>query len=235
MLKITWNTYSVRRDLYKLGCKFSYEDKVWVCDDNKAVIDFCSQHNLDFQNYDKNIILDEKREVEQQNIRAKKKAEKYQERAEITEVKADETQISQHERDFLVLAELVKVWHHSEWRHRRLLDKCRRTMDKQMELYDKSKEYQRKADYWKNKHFLTEWEKQARKAQVKYIRSQAEYLWGKHYKVWDTYTWRHCSWIIQKINAKTVILDSWSKLQIAYSQDFDLYLKQANDEAKKND
>jgi hypothetical protein len=43
----------------------------------------------------------------------------------------------------------------------------------------------------------------------------------------------HCSGVIQKINAKTVLIKGWNtgsimKIEIAYSKDFDLILNEAN-------
>lgn len=208
----------------------------YISHHNEEIIDFCIKHDLKFENYDRDIVLDEKWEVEQQNIRAKRKAEKYQTRAETLEVKAEQTTISQHESDFLSLWEPIKVWHHSEGRHRRLLERTRRTMDKQHELYEKSSEAERKAKYRENKKFYTEDEKKQKKERAKKIRELAEQLRIKDHSVWWIYSWRHTGdKIIRKINAKTVCLEWWWKWEIAYSKDFDLYLKKARDEVKKND
>ena len=235
MLKITWDTYEYRRHLSKYGCKYSYEDKCWVSYHNEEIIDFCIQNNLKFENYDKNVVLDEKREVEQKNIRARQKAENYRNRAENYEKKWDNETISQHERDFLSLWEPIKVWHHSEWRHRKLLERCRNKMDRQMDYYKTSNELERKAEYWENKKYRTEEEKIERKERAKSHFERALELWRSKYKIWDEYIWRHCCWIIEKINNKSVIIKwnvSWAKMKmdIAYSKDFDLFLKQTQNE-----
>jgi len=231
MLKITWDTYSYRRHLVKYGCKFSYEDKCRLTHHNEEIIDFCILTWLWFENFEADFNLDEEWEVKQKNIRAKQKAEKYQERALNYEKKWDGEQLGQHERDFLVLAEPIKIWHHSEWRHRKLLERSRRKMDKQMEYYKQSDELERKARYWENKKYTTEEEKEKKKEQTKNHWQRALDLWKSRYKIWDMYIWRHCSWIIEKINNKSVIIkwnNSWQslKMDIAYSKDFDLLLKE---------
>jgi len=231
LIKITWNTYLHRRELSRFGCKFSYSDKVWVWSKTGGVIDFCNNNNLDFEDYEKDIVLDEKFEVEQKNIRARQKAERYNNRAMQLEQKAENTIPTQQERDFLSLGEPIKVWHHSEWRHRKLIDRVRRTYDKQHELYKKSEENERKAKYRENKIYRTEEDKKMKKELAKVRMEQALQLRRDKYKIWDEYIGRHCCWIIEKINNRTVVI-KWEvtgqlmKMDIAYSKDFDLFLKQ---------
>lgn len=81
--------------------------------------------------------------------RAKAKAERYGAWAGKAEEKADERREASNEgRDFLKLAEPIKIGHHSEKRHRALIERNHRRMEKAMELYDKAKEHQHKAEYW---------------------------------------------------------------------------------------
>ncbi|HZJ76043.1 MAG TPA: DUF3560 domain-containing protein [Clostridia bacterium] len=54
-------------------------------------------------------------------------------------------------KDFLVPGEPIKVGHHSEKRHRALLDRNWRRMEKSVESYKKAEEAERKAAYWENK------------------------------------------------------------------------------------
>lgn len=53
--------------------------------------------------------------------------------------------------DFLVLAEPIKIGHHSEKRHRALIDRNWSRMEKCVEESKKSDEYARKAAYWESK------------------------------------------------------------------------------------
>lgn len=231
MLEITWNTYVFRRDLRWFGCAFSYEKGAYLWKETQELIQFCSDKWLQFVKTD-DVVLDESFAVQQKNIKAQQRADKYRDRALNYENKAEHTVISQHERDFLVLAEPIKVGHYSEWRHRHLIKKSQRTMDKQMELYNKSNEAERKAEYRENKKFYTEDEKKAKKEKAMKIRKLAEDLRKKEYNVWGVYVWRHTSGTIQKINNKTVILVSGWKRDIAYSKDFDDYIKRVRLEHK---
>ena len=84
--------------------------------------------------------------------RAKAKADRYSSWAASAENKSDQYyQASQEGRDFLSLAEPIKVGHHSEKRHRALIERNWSRMGKSVELADKAKEHENKAEYWANK------------------------------------------------------------------------------------
>lgn len=51
-------------------------------------------------------------------------------------------------RDFLALGEPIKIGHHSERRHRRLIERNWERMGKSVAESDKAKEYERRAAYW---------------------------------------------------------------------------------------
>ena len=58
---------------------------------------------------------------------------------------------SKEGRDFLVLGEPIKVGHHSERRHRKLIERNWERMGKSVAESEKAKEYERRAEYWKDK------------------------------------------------------------------------------------
>lgn len=58
---------------------------------------------------------------------------------------------SQEGKDFLSLGEPIKVGHHSEKRHRALLERNWNRMGKSVEFAEKAKEAERKAEYWERK------------------------------------------------------------------------------------
>lgn len=58
---------------------------------------------------------------------------------------------SQEGREFLSLGEPIKIGHHSEKRHRALLERNQKRMDKSMEFAGKAKAAEQKAEYWENK------------------------------------------------------------------------------------
>lgn len=84
--------------------------------------------------------------------RARRKAEKYNEWADSRHRKGDEWyEKSKEGHEFLRLAEPIKVGHHSEKRHRALIERNHLRMDNAMENYKKGKEHQKKAKIWEDK------------------------------------------------------------------------------------
>jgi hypothetical protein len=84
--------------------------------------------------------------------RAKAKAERYKKWSDSASEKSRKKWEESHEgKDFLALAEPIKVGHHSEKRHRALIERNHKRMDKSMELLRKSEEHDLKAEYWESK------------------------------------------------------------------------------------
>ncbi len=55
---------------------------------------------------------------------------------------------SQKHSDFLSLGEPIKVGHHSEKRHRRIIEQADHNMGKSVEFSDRAESHQSKAEYW---------------------------------------------------------------------------------------
>jgi hypothetical protein len=84
--------------------------------------------------------------------RAKQKAEKLQNAAINAENKSNEYyDRSNKDRDFLSLGEPVKVGHHSERRHRRIIEQAHNNMGKSVEMSEKAEKYEDRAKYWEAK------------------------------------------------------------------------------------
>tara|TARA_R110001606_G_scaffold163215_1_gene307397 strand:+ start:249 stop:878 length:630 start_codon:yes stop_codon:yes gene_type:complete len=82
---------------------------------------------------------------------AQRKANKYLVYSENAEKRSDEFWKSSKEgADFLALAEPIKVGHHSESRHRNLIERNDNRMRKSIAESDKSEEYKKKSEYWEN-------------------------------------------------------------------------------------
>lgn len=82
----------------------------------------------------------------------KKKAERLQSWALSAEKKSDKYYEASNEgKDFLVLAEPIKIGHHSEKRHRALIERNWNRMSKSVEFSKQSAEYESRADYWLRK------------------------------------------------------------------------------------
>ena len=83
---------------------------------------------------------------------SERKAEKYSNAYTNSMNKSNERmQAAQEGRDFLSLAEPIKVGHHSEHRHRALIERNNNRMDKSMEYYQKAEEQKRKIEYLESK------------------------------------------------------------------------------------
>jgi len=83
---------------------------------------------------------------------AKKKAERYQQWAINSENKSNALWEASHEgRDFLALGEPIKIGHHSEKRHRALIERNHNRMSKAVEVGKKVEQHESKAEYWTRK------------------------------------------------------------------------------------
>lgn len=83
---------------------------------------------------------------------AEKKAQRIISSAEKAESKSDEFyKKSNKDRDFLSLAEPIKIGHHSEKRHRKLFEDANRNMSKCVEFSNKAKTLEEKSQYWLNR------------------------------------------------------------------------------------
>ena len=83
---------------------------------------------------------------------AKKRAERIQGWAESAEKKSNQYyEASKEGKDFLALAEPIKVGHHSEKRHRALIERNWNRMGKSVAFSDKAKEHKTRAEYWESK------------------------------------------------------------------------------------
>lgn len=83
---------------------------------------------------------------------AKKRAEKLENAAANAEKKSLQYyEASQEGKDFLVLAEPIKIGHHSEKRHRALIERNWNRMGKCVEFSNKAETYEERAEYWKAK------------------------------------------------------------------------------------
>lgn len=109
----------------------------------------CEVYNLIAKNSDKffySIVR-----IEEQTY-AQRKAERYSNSAANHTAKSENyCNASQEGREFLSLGEPIKVGHHSEKRHRALIERNWNRMGKSVEFSKKAKEAEQKAEYWENK------------------------------------------------------------------------------------
>lgn len=80
---------------------------------------------------------------------AKRKAERLEGAQANASAKSDQYwEAASEGKDFLVLGEPIKIGHHSEGRHRALIERNHARMSKSMELQKKAEAYQDRAAYW---------------------------------------------------------------------------------------
>ena len=83
---------------------------------------------------------------------ARRRAEKLQNASLNAEKKADEYwEASNEGRDFLSLGEPIKVGHHSEKKHRALIERNHARIEKAIDLGKKAESYESRIDYWESK------------------------------------------------------------------------------------
>ncbi len=84
--------------------------------------------------------------------RARRKAERYESWAKSANKRSNDfyKKAMEHE-SFLTLGEPVKVGHHSEHRHRKLIENADRNMCKSVREIDKMDEHLKKAEYWEQR------------------------------------------------------------------------------------
>lgn len=83
---------------------------------------------------------------------AKKKAEKLQNASLNAEKKSNQYyEASSEGKDFLALGEPIKIGHHSEKRHRALIERNHNRMNKCIEFSNKADDYESRVSYWADK------------------------------------------------------------------------------------
>lgn len=109
----------------------------------------CEVYNLIAKNDDKYFYSIVR--VEDQSY-AQRRAKRYANIASNHNVKSNEyIKASEEGKEFLSLGEPIKVGHHSEKRHRALIERNWRRMEKSVEHFEKAESAQHKAEYWENK------------------------------------------------------------------------------------
>lgn len=84
--------------------------------------------------------------------RAKLKAEKYDNWSNSATEKSNQAyDASNKHSDFLSLGEPIKIGHHSEGRHRKMIESANNNMRKSVELNNKADSHMNKSEYWKSR------------------------------------------------------------------------------------
>jgi hypothetical protein len=136
--------------LAKCPTEHSRGDIIQVASKNGQVSD-CEIHNLIVKNSNGYFYSITRCDGLNRQTYAERKAEKYKAWAQSAEAKSAALWHQSSEgRGFLSLAEPIKVGHHSESRHRALIARNHKRMDKSMEQESKAKCYKISAAYWES-------------------------------------------------------------------------------------
>jgi hypothetical protein len=83
---------------------------------------------------------------------AKNKSERLERASINADIKSNNYfKASNKDAEFLSLAEPIHIGHHSEKRHRRIIEQAQNNMGKSVEFSEKSEQYENRAEYWAKK------------------------------------------------------------------------------------
>lgn len=118
--------------------------------------------------------------------------------------------MSEQERDFLILWEPIKVWHHSERRHRKVIEKLNRDFERRWLAYKEAELAEDKKEYWEEELKRLEAKKNWTWLNAKERKEKAIEIIKSKIKIWDKCFYNRTECIIEKINKNTVKLDNYS-------------------------
>ena len=200
MVKISGNTYPHRGALRGFGALFNYDEKAYFCVLSENVQQYCRDNDLEIESVEFDIIKvtpatgEDLRAIRQAKIDRRK--ERLYERAERATARASKHNLSSVESDFLSLMEPVKVGHHSERPHRKLLDRAQTKMTKRCKEYSYANELIDRADSM---------QKAAIKGDAENARDKKRAAFDEKFKegsIVFSYAWGDCE--IIKMNKKSV-------------------------------
>lgn len=151
---ITGKTYPHRRALRSAGAIFDYDEKGYIAkSDNDAVLNIANAEGLEVTEYDASEeqltpATDERlRKIRQDKI--DRKRERLYKQAEAADRRAEKARnrLSDGENAFLSLAEPIKVGHHSERRHRKLIEKAQKSASDACAEWKKAEDLRQRADW----------------------------------------------------------------------------------------
>lgn len=218
---IIWNTYLLRKEIKaKFKAFRNPEYKWWAVESEFGVIEYCKDNWLDIVESEWNI-----ERMDRDDIRiekAKKRIWLWDKKADKFEKIAEKSDVSKQERDFLSLAEPIKIWHHSEKRHRKLIEKARKKMDQRVKAYDEKENAEDKKEYRENELKRLQDKKEWKRKNADERRKELIEKTKNSISVWSTVYrfWHEC--IVVKKNEKSAKIKKVNDIEILWSVAYNL-------------
>jgi hypothetical protein len=210
MYLITWKTYILRREIKSFWYKWDKDNNWWIWNNYPEKLHlFITKNNLLVKEVD-NKELPELTKLDYDILYAKKRLEKWWIKQEKKENEANITRISEYEKQFLRLWEPIKIWHHSEKRHRKLIEKIDKDFQRRWEAYKEAEKAEDKKEYWEDKLKELEAKKAWTWLNAKQRKEKTIELIKTKIKVWDKIIYNREECIIEKINKNTIKVDKYS-------------------------
>ena len=203
-LKLSGDTYNLRRDIRGIGGVWNYDEKGWLIPETKEyeAKKFAEDHRLDVDyveaSEDTFAPLEGEKLRAYRQQKASRKAERLLLWAEKRETKSDEL-LHKHDRyttDYSFVTQPILVGHHSEKRHRKLLNRIHTDIDNGYNLQDEAHNLRERAERLTTGVRVKGDAAKAQAEKTAYIRSRIKV--GDRVQCWIT------GWgVIEKINQKT--------------------------------
>lgn len=223
MYLITWETYLKRKQIKSFWWIWDKDNIWWILKEKTEEIDYFIQENDKIYIEEiKNKELPKFNKLDYEIEKAKKRIEKWSNKQHKETTKSETSILNKTEKDFLKLGEPIKIWHHSEKRHRKLINKVDRDIGQRVEAYKKAENANNKREYWEEKlqtledkkNWVYKNAKEKKEERIEKIKEQI--------KIWDIcyYWWKKCT--ITKINKKTIRVNEFSfAIDIDFIEKFD--------------
>lgn len=210
MKLITGETYIIRRQIKSFWYKWDWENKGWIWNNiSDELQKLINDNNLSIEDIEDKE-LPELTKLDYDIAYVKKRLEKWEVKQEKKEIESQTTRMSEQERWFLRLWEPIKIWHHSEKRHRKLCEKMDRDWERRWLAYKEAEEAENKKKYWEEELKILEAKKNWTWLNAKEKKQKTIDLIKSKINVWDKCFYNRTECIIEKINKNTVKLNEFS-------------------------
>lgn len=209
---ITWDTYTIRKEIKaKFNAFWNADHKGRACPKEDGLHEFCGLHNLEIIELDEPV--EQESDIDKRIRYVKKRLEKWSnveaKNESIVEASYEKSKLLTNNYDNAILTEPIKIWHHSEKRHRKLKETIWKNLEKRHEAYEKIDEAQDKKEYREAELKLLESKKAGTRKNAEQRRTEESERVKNSLKVWDKVIYNRTECTIEKMNAKTCKLKEY--------------------------